>query len=284
MSEALQILALVVAVAVVAASARRLGLSAPLVLVVVGVVASFVPGVPDVHARPRGRADRPAARRCSTPRRCARRWSTSGHNRQAIGLAVGRRSSCSRRSPSGWSPGALLPGVPLAAALALGAVVAPPDAVAATAIARRVGLPRRIVTILEGESLLNDATALVRCATRDRAPIVVDRHGAGGRAATSLRRRRSAASRRRGRRRGARRVRRQRSQDPVLDTALSFVAPFLAYLAGRGGARAPACWPWWSPACCSGTSRRRCSRRPRGSPSRPTGARSSSCWRTRSSC
>lgn len=56
--------------------------------------------------------------------------------------------------------GAVL-GVPLAAALALGAVVAPPDAVAATAVARRMGLPRRVVTLLEGESLGNDATALV---------------------------------------------------------------------------------------------------------------------------
>src|SRR5439155_7100210 len=55
----------------------------------------------------------------------------------------------------------LLPGVPWAAAFALGAVVAPPDAVAATAVARRIGLPRRIVTILEGESLINDASALV---------------------------------------------------------------------------------------------------------------------------
>lgn len=54
----------------------------------------------------------------------------------------------------------LLP-IPLAAGLALGAVVAPPDAVAATTIARRVGLPRPIVTVLEGESLVNDATALV---------------------------------------------------------------------------------------------------------------------------
>ncbi|WP_441868756.1 cation:proton antiporter [Pseudarthrobacter sp. TAF60_1] len=55
---------------------------------------------------------------------------------------------CSRRSP-------------LVAAIALGAVVAPPDAVAATAIARKVRMPRRIVTIQEGESLLNDATALI---------------------------------------------------------------------------------------------------------------------------
>ena len=50
--------------------------------------------------------------------------------------------------------------VPFALAFALGAVVAPPDAVAATSIARRVGLPRRLVTILEGESLVNDATAI----------------------------------------------------------------------------------------------------------------------------
>jgi CPA1 family monovalent cation:H+ antiporter len=56
---------------------------------------------------------------------------------------------------------AILPGVPFAACLALGAVVAPPDAVAATSIARRVGLPRRVVTLLEGESLVNDASALV---------------------------------------------------------------------------------------------------------------------------
>ena len=55
---------------------------------------------------------------------------------------------------------ALLP-VPAGAAFALGAVVAPPDAVAATAIARRVGLPKRLVTVLQGESLVNDATALV---------------------------------------------------------------------------------------------------------------------------
>ena len=65
---------------------------------------------------------------------------------------------------------ALLPGIDWGAALAIGAVVAPPDAVAATAIGRRIGLPRRIVTILEGESLLNDATALV--ALRTAAAIV----------------------------------------------------------------------------------------------------------------
>jgi CPA1 family monovalent cation:H+ antiporter len=52
-------------------------------------------------------------------------------------------------------------GLPLPAAFALGAIVSPPDAVAATAITSRLGVPRRIVTVLEGESLVNDASALV---------------------------------------------------------------------------------------------------------------------------
>ena len=62
----------------------------------------------------------------------------------------------------------LIPGLGWAAAFALGAIVAPPDAVAATAIFQRLGVPRRIVTILEGESLVNDATALVAYRVRDR--------------------------------------------------------------------------------------------------------------------
>jgi len=52
-------------------------------------------------------------------------------------------------------------GLPWAAAFALGAIVSPTDPVAATAIAERLGVPRRIVTVLEGESLINDGTALV---------------------------------------------------------------------------------------------------------------------------
>lgn len=51
--------------------------------------------------------------------------------------------------------------LPLAAGFVLGAIISPPDAIAATAMADRLKIPRRIVTILEGESLVNDATALV---------------------------------------------------------------------------------------------------------------------------
>src|SRR5437867_2498230 len=56
---------------------------------------------------------------------------------------------------------AVLPGIGWAEAIALGAIVSPPDAVSATAIGKRLRIPRRIVTILEGECLVNDATALV---------------------------------------------------------------------------------------------------------------------------
>ncbi|MCX3063224.1 Na+/H+ antiporter [Streptomyces beihaiensis] len=56
---------------------------------------------------------------------------------------------------------AIVPGLPLAAAVALGALVAPPDPVAATAVAGQLGLPRRMVSILEGEGLFNDVTAIV---------------------------------------------------------------------------------------------------------------------------
>ena len=55
----------------------------------------------------------------------------------------------------------LLPDLPWAAAFALGAIVSPPDAVAATSVIRRLGVPHQIEVILEGESLVNDATALV---------------------------------------------------------------------------------------------------------------------------
>src|SRR4051812_25261985 len=55
----------------------------------------------------------------------------------------------------------LVPAMPWAAAIALGAVVAPPDAVAATAVLRPLRPPHRLLTILEGESLLNDASALL---------------------------------------------------------------------------------------------------------------------------
>src|SRR5688572_9356070 len=55
----------------------------------------------------------------------------------------------------------IAPGIPWPVAFLLGAIVSPPDASAATAIVGKLGVPRRLVTVIEGESLVNDATALV---------------------------------------------------------------------------------------------------------------------------
>src|SRR3954466_11232097 len=142
-----------------AALARRLGFVAPLVLLVAGLGLSYVPGFPEAHLKPAlvligilPPLLYVAALQTSVP--AFRRWL-----RPILLLAVGLVVLTA--FVVGFVVHAMLPGVPLAACVALGAIVAPPDAVSATAIARRVGLPRRLVTILEGESLLNDATALV---------------------------------------------------------------------------------------------------------------------------
>ncbi|MBI5161497.1 MAG: sodium:proton antiporter [Micrococcales bacterium] len=125
-------------------------------------------------------------------------------------------------------------GVGLALALALGAVVAPPDAVAATSLARRLGLPPRIVTILEGEGLLNDATALVLLGTALSlvGSTGVDDVNGGVIALLFLWAVVGAAVV--GFLLGTFSVRlRQRVSDTVLDTAISLAVPFLAYLAAE---------------------------------------------------
>ena len=228
MNEALQILALVVAVAVVAAASRRLGLSAPLVLVVVGLVASLVPGVPEYRIDPDV-----VLIGFLPPLLYAAALRTSlvdvRANRQAIGImAVG--AVVFTTLLVGLVAWAVIPGVSPAGAFALGAVVSPPDAVAATTIARKVGMPRRIVAILEGESLLNDATALVALRTTTAAILatvsvlgVAGRFvlAAGGGIVIGLAMAAVLA------------LARKRVQDPVLDTTLSLVAPFLTYLAAE---------------------------------------------------
>lgn len=142
-----------------AAFARRFGLLAPLLLLVVGLVVSFIPGVLEIeldHELVLVGILPPllyvAALQTSIP---AFRFNLRPILLLAVGLVLVTALAV------GFAVHALVPAAPLWACLALGAIVAPPDAVAATAVAKRIGLPRRVVTILEGESLLNDATALV---------------------------------------------------------------------------------------------------------------------------
>ncbi len=149
----------VTVVVAVSGLARRIGLLAPFLLVIVGIGLSFIPMLPELRLDPHviligvlPPLLYVAAVETSVP---AFRFNLRPILLLAIGLVLFTTAAV------GLVVHLLLPAVPLAATFALGAVVAPPDAVAATAVARRIGLPRRIVTILEGESLVNDATALV---------------------------------------------------------------------------------------------------------------------------
>ncbi|MEJ3652210.1 Na+/H+ antiporter [Actinomycetes bacterium KLBMP 9759] len=152
------LLALVVGSLALTWVCRRFDVSAPLVLVVAGIAASFLPGVDLVEFDPNV-----VMLLVLTPLLYSAALESSymgiKANRRPIGLlAVGlvAFSTFAVGLVAWW----LVPGLSLATALVLGAVVAPPDAVSALAVGRRLGLPRRVMTILGGESLVNDATAL----------------------------------------------------------------------------------------------------------------------------
>ncbi|MCX2729876.1 Na+/H+ antiporter [Saccharopolyspora sp. NFXS83] len=142
----------------ITALARRWGLSEPLVLVLAGLALSFVPGVPDYSINPELILVLVLPPLLYS---AALTSSTLGFraNARPIGsLALG--AVLVTTVVTGLVAWWLVPAMPLGAALVLGAVVAPPDAVAATSIGRRLGLPRKVMTVLSGESLVNDATAL----------------------------------------------------------------------------------------------------------------------------
>ncbi|MBA8952386.1 Na+/H+ antiporter [Actinomadura namibiensis] len=157
-THALWLLAVPVCALGVAALARRYAISAPLALVVAGLLVSLVPGVPEFRLDPEF-----VLFVFLPPLLFSAAWQSSYYdlreNRRPIGLlSVGLVLFTTLAV--GYTAHLLVPDLPLAAALALGAIVAPPDAVAAVSVAQRLGLPRRVVTILVGESLFNDATAL----------------------------------------------------------------------------------------------------------------------------
>lgn len=132
-------------------------LAAPLLLVVVGSVVSFLPGVPLLEIEPEWvligiLPPLLYASAVSMPTMSFRRELRSITGLSVVLVLVSALAL-------GWFFSAVLD-VSFAWGVALGAIVSPTDAVA-TAIARRVGVPGRVLTMLEGESLLNDATALV---------------------------------------------------------------------------------------------------------------------------
>ncbi len=158
MNQAEIIFTLLIVVATLATLAKKVAFPYPVLLVIGGLALGFVPGLPAVQLAP----DLvflfllppllyPAAIFTS--------WRDFRANLSpilllAIGLVLLTTALVAIVAHA-------LTGLPWAAAFVLGAIVSPPDAVAATAITSRLKVPRKIVTVLDGESLVNDATALV---------------------------------------------------------------------------------------------------------------------------
>src|SRR5262245_14034050 len=159
MRELESLLSMVLAAVTLAALARRVGAPYPVFLALGGAILAFLPGVPSFTVPPELALAlflAPVlldAAYDASPRDLKDNWAPlTGLVVFAVGLTTAAVAVVVR---------SLLPEMPWAAAIALGAIVAPPDAAAATAVLRPLRPPHRILTILEGESLLNDASALL---------------------------------------------------------------------------------------------------------------------------
>ncbi|MFD7163266.1 Na+/H+ antiporter [Streptomyces violascens] len=156
--DVLPLVALIAASAAVAGAARRTPVPAPLLLVAVGLIGAYVPGVPDYTLDPHVVLPLVLPPLLHTAALESSYLDLRANLRPVALLSVGYTLFAT--VVVGCLAYLLVPDLPLTAALVLGAVIAPPDAVAATSIARRLRLPNRITTILQGESLVNDATAI----------------------------------------------------------------------------------------------------------------------------
>ena len=152
-------IALAAVVVAITALARRLPVPTPILQVAAGLAVSLLPGVaiPELEPDLVFFVFLPPILWAAAFFTSVRDFTA---NRRAIGLlAVGLVLATS--AAVAVTARALFPGMPWAVAVALGAIVSPPDAVAAAAIVSRLPVPRRVVVVLEGESLVNDASALV---------------------------------------------------------------------------------------------------------------------------
>ena len=153
------VLAILVAIAILYELARRLGVPFPTLMVLGGLGLAFVPGLPTIALEPElvllvFLPPLLFSAAVSTPRRDLRA-NLVPIARLSIGLVVFTMVCVAVVAH------AIVPDLGWGGAFALGAIVAPTDALAATSVFRRLGAPRVVVTLIEGESLFNDASALV---------------------------------------------------------------------------------------------------------------------------
>ncbi|MDM7830871.1 cation:proton antiporter [Cellulomonas edaphi] len=154
----IEVFLLVAGAVLVAAASRRRGWPAPLVVAGVALVVSFVPWVPrfEIDSDVLLEFVLPPLLYSAALSSSYRDFRASLNSITRLGVGLVLVSALAVAAVFWW----LEPAAPFAVALVLGAVVAPPDAVAASAVGRRLGLPRRVMTLLSGESLINDATSL----------------------------------------------------------------------------------------------------------------------------
>ena len=155
----LLVIVLLFAVLLLVMAGERLRVSYPIFLVISGVIVSQIPGVPAVAINPDL-----VFLIFLPPILYSAAWYTSWHDfwkwkRAILLLAFGLVILTS--TLVAYLSADLIPGFPLAAGFLLGGIISPPDAVAATSVLRGMPIPRRVTTILEGESLINDASSLI---------------------------------------------------------------------------------------------------------------------------
>ena len=154
-----EILALIAGGIVLGLVARQFHIPYPIALVLGGLAVSFIPGLPAVELNPE------LALTLVLPpilyqAAIFTSWRDFRANIKPIGLLSIGLVLLTTLGVAAVAK-LIVPGLPWTAALVLGAIVSPSDAVAATAIMRNLSIPRRIVTVVEGESLVNDAAGLV---------------------------------------------------------------------------------------------------------------------------
>jgi CPA1 family monovalent cation:H+ antiporter len=212
-----------------AAFGSKLGVAAPLLLVLVGIGYSYVPGAPAIEVEPEwillGVLPPLLYAAAITVPVVDFRRNLNTISALSVGLVI------VSAFVTGFVLFMILPDLDLAAAIALGAVISPTDVVAATSIGKRIGLPPRLLAILEGEGLVNDATALVLLRTAIAATGLAASHTFSIGPAIADFFYAAAAAALIGLVIGWLTVRlRTWLRDPVLDTAVSFAVPFIAFI------------------------------------------------------
>ena len=157
-TQALALLLLIVGSCAIAGLARRHGVAAPILLVLAGLAASYIPGVPEFRLNPDLVLFAVLPPLVYTTALESSYLNLRDNVRTLALLSVGLVLFTA--VVVGGAARLDVPGLPVAAAITLGAILAPTDAVTTASIGRQLHLPRRLLTVITGESMLNDGTAL----------------------------------------------------------------------------------------------------------------------------